>query len=150
MIIIETRWLWAIIIIINIIIIMSRYEHGYPWPSRATLPNHLLLSAGLQPFRATSHIVTELLYVGSSWSSWFCSSMWRGPQEYITYELVPTSPAVSHVSVRLILIVSWWVVGGRTAAALWGAASRTCSILLTSFLYNCRQAFSPYVLLASM
>ena len=24
--------------------------------------------------------------------------MWRGPQEYITYELAPTSPAVSRVS----------------------------------------------------
>ena len=26
-----------------------------------------------------------------------CTSMWRGPQKYITYELVPTSPAVSHI-----------------------------------------------------
>ena len=51
-----------------------------------------------QVLRAPSHIGTELLYVGSSWSSCLCSSMWRGPQEYITYELVPTSPAVSHMS----------------------------------------------------
>ena len=29
--------------------------------------------------RATSRILTELLYVGSSWSSCFCSSMWGGP-----------------------------------------------------------------------
>ena len=51
-----------------------------------------------QVFRATFHIATELLYVGSSWSSCLCSSMWRDPQEYITYELIPTSPAVSCMS----------------------------------------------------
>ena len=51
-----------------------------------------------QVFRTTSRILTELLYVGSSWSSCLCSAMWRGPQEYITYELVPTSPAVSCMS----------------------------------------------------
>ena len=37
-------------------------------------------------FRATSRNGTELLCVCSSWSSCLCSSMWRGPQEYITYE----------------------------------------------------------------
>ena len=51
-----------------------------------------------QVFRATSHISTELLYVGSGSLSCLCSSMWRSPQEYITYEFVPTSPAVSHMS----------------------------------------------------
>ena len=29
------------------------------------------------------------------------------------------------------------MVSGHTAAALWGAASRTCSILLTAFLCSC-------------
>ena len=48
--------------------------------------------------KATSRIGTELLYVGSSWTSCLCSSMGRGLQEYITYELVPTSPAMSLVS----------------------------------------------------
>ena len=52
-----------------------------------------------QILRATSRIGTELLYVGSGWTSCFCSCMERGPQEYITYELVPTSPAVTRVSV---------------------------------------------------
>ena len=47
---------------------------------------------------ATSRIGAELLYVGSSWTSCLCSSMGRGPQVYITDELVPTSPAVSQVS----------------------------------------------------
>ena len=32
------------------------------------------------------------------WSSCLCSSMWRGPREYIAYEFVPTSPAVSRMS----------------------------------------------------
>ena len=32
-----------------------------------------------QVFRATSLILTELLYVCSSWSSCFCSAMCRGP-----------------------------------------------------------------------
>ena len=31
-------------------------------------------------FQATSCIETELLYVGSSWSSYLCLSMWRGPR----------------------------------------------------------------------
>ena len=51
-----------------------------------------------QVFRATSPIGAKLLYVGLSWSSCLYSPMWRGPQEYITYELVPTFPAVSHMS----------------------------------------------------
>ena len=46
-----------------------------------------------QVFRATSSLCTELLYVCSSWTSGLCSSLWKDPQEYITYELVPTSPA---------------------------------------------------------
>ena len=51
-----------------------------------------------QVFQATSSICTELLHVCSSWTSCLCSSLWRGPQEYIPYELVPTSPAVSCTS----------------------------------------------------
>ena len=51
-----------------------------------------------QVLRATSRIGTELLYVDSSWLSCLCSSMWRGPQVYITYKLIPTSPAVSCMS----------------------------------------------------
>ena len=51
-----------------------------------------------QVLRATSCILTELLYVGLSWSPCFCSAMWEGPFENITYELVPASPAVSCMS----------------------------------------------------
>ena len=32
-----------------------------------------------QDLRATSRILTELLYVGTSWSPCFCSAMWRCP-----------------------------------------------------------------------
>ena len=51
-----------------------------------------------QVSQATSCISTELLSIGSCWSSNLCSSMWGGPQEDIVYELVLTSPAVSHIS----------------------------------------------------
>ena len=49
-------------------------------------------------FRATSSIGTELLYVCSSLTSCLCSSLRRGPQEYMTYKSVPTSPAVPCMS----------------------------------------------------
>ena len=62
------------------------------------LPSFPILHWFRQVFRCTSLIGEELLYVGSSWSSCLCSSMWRGPLEYIIYELVPTSPAVSRMS----------------------------------------------------
>ena len=51
-----------------------------------------------QVFRVTSRVLTQLLYVGSCWSSHSCTSMCGGPQEYIAYELVLASPAVSCVS----------------------------------------------------
>ena len=40
---------------------------------------------------------------------------------------------------------SWWEAGGRIVGALWGVAARTCSILLATFLCNCRLASSPAV-----
>ena len=49
-------------------------------------------------FRATSCILTQLLDVCSSWSSCFCPAICGGPQEYITYELVLASPAVTSMS----------------------------------------------------
>ena len=42
------------------------------------------------------------------------------------------------------------MVSGRAAAALLGAASMTCSIMVAAFVRSCRQAFSTYVLLVSM
>ena len=75
------------------LLINTRYD--IPDPFSPPLP---IVHCFQLVFRATSRIGTELLYVGSSWSSYLCSAMWRGSQEYITYELVPTSPAVSHMS----------------------------------------------------
>ena len=49
-------------------------------------------------FNATPCIGTEMLHIGSSWSSCLCSSMWSGQHEYVTYEFVPTSPSVSCMS----------------------------------------------------
>ena len=48
-----------------------------------------------------SCISTELLHIGSSWSSKLCSSMWRGPHEYTAYNFVLTFLACL---VRLTLI----------------------------------------------
>ena len=65
-----------------------------------TLSRHLFLLsfASGRSSRLYPEISTELLYIGSSRSSWFCLSMWRGSQEYITYEFILTFPAVSHMS----------------------------------------------------
>ena len=77
------------------IIIMSCRQHGYPRSLSPLLP----IVHRLWPiFRATSRILTQLLNVCSSWSSCFCPAICGGPQEYITYELVFASPAVSCMS----------------------------------------------------
>ena len=103
-----------------IIIMMSRCWHCFPWPSFATRFYHPSLP---EVFLATSCISTELLYTGSSKSSYLCSSIWSDPQVYITYELVLTSPAVFHMSGSSHLDS----FRGRTAAVLKSVASRTCS-----------------------
>ena len=51
-----------------------------------------------QVFRATSRILTELLYVCSSWSSYICSATCGGSIGVDAYELVLASPAVSCMS----------------------------------------------------
>ena len=69
----------------------------------ADLPDLLLPSVSIvhrsrEVFQATSCIGTELLYIVFSWSTNVCSSVWRGPLEYIAYEFVLTSPGVSCIS----------------------------------------------------
>ena len=61
-------------------------------------PLYPILHRLSQVFRATSRILTQLLYVCSNWLSCFSSAISGGPQEYITYELVSASPAVSCMS----------------------------------------------------
>ena len=74
-----------------------------------TLSRHPSLSS-IAPGRF-SCIGTELLYIGSRWSSNLWLSIWRGPLEYIAYELVLNSPAVSRMYGWLTLKV--FVMGGR-------------------------------------
>ena len=63
------------------------------------LSRHLSLSSIAPSWSSRLHPVSaQLLYIGSSWSFCLCSSMWRGPLEYIAYEFVLTSPAVSRMS----------------------------------------------------
>ena len=62
------------------------------------LPPFSIVHSSQLVFKAISCISTELLHIGSSWSSCLCSSMWRGPLEYVTYEFISTSPAVSYMS----------------------------------------------------
>ena len=57
----------------------SRCQHGSPFS---------IIDRSQEIFKAISCIGTELLYIGSSGSSSLCSSMWKGPQEYIAYELL--------------------------------------------------------------
>ena len=75
---------------------MSRYQQGYFWPSLATSPYSPLLPTGPQgyiPYRhraAACRFKLDVLL--------FARPLWRGPQEYTTYELVPTSPAMTRMS----------------------------------------------------
>ena len=103
-----------------------------------------------QVFKAISSIGTKLLYVGSSLSSWLCSSMWRGPPEYVTHELTLTSLAVSRMS-RSSNFDSfrdgWKMAVQHCFVRCWLVTS---SILLVASLWSCYQAFSLYILLVSM
>ena len=77
------------------IIIMSRHQHGYTWPSPATLLYRPSLPVGLPGYILYRHravvcrfslVVLPLLV------------HMKCPLEYVTYEFVPTSPAVSCMS----------------------------------------------------
>ena len=75
------------------------YHHHHVAPSAQislTLSHYPSLSsiASGRSSGLTSRIGTELLYVGSSWSSCLCLSVRSGPQEYITYELMSSVPQV--------------------------------------------------------
>ncbi len=100
-----------------------------------------------QVLRSTSRILTQLLYVCSSWWSNFCPAIYGGPQEYITYELVPASLAVSCMSGSSNL--DNFRDGRQVPYSWWSVATRTSSILLAALLCNCRLASSPAVYLAS-
>ena len=99
-----------------------------PFVPSAGFPNYILC---LQ--RAN---VDKFLLVGQHWHD---------------YEFVLSSPAVCCISCTSYLDVFLrWEVSGRTAVVSWGVASRICSLQLGAFLCSFHQAFSPYVLSASM
>ena len=75
-------------VLIIIIIIMP-----HPCSPRISIIHH-----SREVFQATSCIGTELLHIVSGKSSSLCLFMWWDPQEYIAYEFVLTSPAVSQIS----------------------------------------------------
>ena len=118
-------------------------HHGSPKPSLATRLYIPSLPVGLQGYILYRHraVCISVLAVRPTFAR---------PCELVHKSiLLMSSPLLfqqcSTCLVHLILIISGWVVVDRTADALWGTASRTCSILLKTFLCNCRQAFSPYV-----
>ena len=82
----------AIIIFISSLCRAASTDFPDPLSSPVSIVHH-----SREVFQATPYISTELLYIGSSWSSYLSSSMWRGPQMYNTYEFVLTS-AVSRMS----------------------------------------------------
>ena len=83
---------------ITIIIISS--SSSSMSPASTDLPDPLsppvsIIHRSREVFKVISFIGTESLYIGSSWSSCLCSSTWRGPQEYVTYELCNNSELYS-------------------------------------------------------
>ena len=120
-----------------ILIIMSHHQHGYPWSSPATLLYCPSLPAGLQGYILYRHrtvicrflmVVLSLLVHVKGLTG--VRHIWARPY---------FSSSVPPVWFVKIWKFSWGLVSGRTVAALWAAASRTRSILLSVFLFNCRQ-----------
>ena len=75
--------------------IMSCYQHRYSRSSLATPPYRPLLSADPQGYIPNQHIATVCRFKLDVLSLLVHV---RGPHKHISYELVPTSPAVSRGS----------------------------------------------------
>ena len=80
-------------ILLLIIIIMLCRQQGYPWPSPATSPYRSLPPAGLQGYILYPHKAAVCMF-----KLVVLLLLGRTPLEYITYELVLASPAVSCIS----------------------------------------------------
>ena len=82
---------------------ITGYHHHHhvalPAQISLTLSHHPSLSS-IAPGRSfrLHPVSAQSCYIGFSWSSNLCLSMWKDPQEYIAYEFVLTSPAVFHIS----------------------------------------------------
>ena len=75
--------------LIYIYVITSCHQHGYPWPFLVTPPYRPSFPAGLQGYIPCQHWAGHYTFARP------CEGVL---QEYISYELVLTSPAVSHMS----------------------------------------------------
>ena len=100
-------------------------------------------SSGLHP--VSSHSCCMYVRAGRPAFDWPYAGVHRSTSLTISSLLLQQCPACL---VRLAWIV--FVIGGRwpyscIVGVLLGVAARTCSILLLTFLYNCRLASSPTV-----
>ena len=95
-------------------------------------------SSGLHP--VSSHSCCMYVRAGRPAFDWPNVGVHRSTSLTISSLLLQQCPACL---VRLVCIV--FVIGDRIVGALWGVAARTCSILLATFLCNCRLASSPTV-----
>ena len=114
---------WTVLYICTILLVESSSSSSWCCATSTDIPDPLspllpIFHRLWQVFRATSHILTYLLNVCLSRSSCFCRAICGGPFEYITYELVPASPAVSCMSGSSLVFVmggrwpySWCLVG---------------------------------------
>ena len=91
-------------------------------------------SSGLHP--VSSHSCSMNVRAGRPAFDWPYAGVHRSTSLTISSLLLQQCPACL---VHLVCII--FVIVG----ALWGVAARTCSILLATFLYNCRRASSPTV-----
>ena len=139
----STLYIYMFLYII-IIIIMSYRWHRFPWPSPTSRPYHPSLSAGLPcyilyQYRAV--VAGRPTFVRQCEGTLRSTSLMSPP--LLLWQCHPCLD-------RLISIV--FEMGGRWpySCCLWDATSRTCSVKLTAFLWNCRQAFFPYAKSESM
>ena len=100
-----------------VIISSSWHQPRYPWPYLATPPYRSSLPVGPQGYTPYPHRaavcrfeLVALLLVGHVKGSIGVHHLWARPY---------FSSSVLHVWFIWLGYFSWWVVGGRTAAALW-------------------------------
>ena len=108
--------IYIIVTTLFLILLLSQIIHHHVAPSAQIslgLSRHPSLSsiASGRSSGLHSKSAQSCCYVYSCWSSCLCSSMWRGPQEYVTYEFILSSPRVSRMSGSSTCIV--FVKGGK-------------------------------------
>ena len=116
-----------------------------------TLSRHFSLSfiasgrsSGLHP--VSSHSCCMYVLAGRPAFAWPYVGVHKSTSLMISFLILQQCPACL---VRLTWIVFVMEAVGRIVGALWSVAARTYSILLSTFLCNCRLSSSRAVLLAS-